>query len=196
MPEIFQLRVSLLDSNPLIWRKILVSKDTTFFELHHIFQIVMGWKNYHLFEFNVEGYRIAEIAEEEKASGYGDDQLLNSRTVTLKDLITKKDTFKYSYDFGDNWQHLIKVEDFLEKDNNLKYPICIDGQMNCPPEDCGGIGSFYASLEILKDKKHPEYKETAQWFGKSYNLEIFDKEKANLQLKKLAKYIANWNSSA
>ena len=42
MNEIIQLEVSLDNSKPLIWRQILVHKDTTFFELHHIIQICMG----------------------------------------------------------------------------------------------------------------------------------------------------------
>lgn len=195
MMEIIQLRVSLLQSKPLIWRQIHVSKETTFFELHHIIQIVLGWKNCHLFEFGLEGYRIGEIYDDGKIEDLGTNELIDSRTIALKDLITQKgETFKYLYDFGDNWEHLIEVEDFIEKDISLKYPICIDGQMNCPPDDSGGLRNYYASLEILKDKKHPEYKENTVWFGRTYDPEKFDKEKANRQLRKLRKYIVDWDS--
>jgi hypothetical protein len=195
MNDIIQLRVSLVDSNPLIWRQLLVSKDTTFFELHHIIQISMGWKNYHLFEFNLEGYRIGEIYEDFRLEGMGRDEVVDSRNISLKDIVThQNETFKYEYDFGDGWDHLITVENFQEKDDNLKYPICIDGQMNCPPDDSGGIHGFYNSMEILKDKKHPEYKENKVWFGRSYDMEKFEKEKVNRQLKKLKKYIKDWDT--
>jgi len=151
MQEIIQLKVSLLQSKPPVWRQILVHKDTTFFELHHIVQIAIGWDNYHMFEFDFEGYRIGELDEAE--DGYGSDQLLNSGTVTLSDIITEqKDTFKYLYDFGDNWKHQIKVEKFINIDPIIKYPACIDGQMNCPPEDCGGIDSFITAWKQLKTK--------------------------------------------
>ena len=178
---------------PLIWRQILVNKDTTFFELHHIIQIVMGWDNYHMFEFNLEGYRIGQVDEDEKSNGYGSDQLLDSTTVKLNDVIThQKDIINYLYDFGDGWRHQIKVEKLYDIDNNKKYPTCIDGQMNCPPEDCGGIGSFYDCLDALKDKAHPDHKEIAKWFKKKYDIEKFDKEKVNRKLKGLDKYIRKW----
>jgi hypothetical protein len=193
MQEIVQLNISLHESKPLIWRQILVHNNTTFFELHHIIQIVMGWKNYHMFEFNIEGYRIGEIDEEER--NYGSGKLLDANAVTLKDIITqKKDIINYEYDFGDGWQHQIKVDEFLSVSKSIKYPICINGQMNCPPEDCGGIHAFYNSLDILKNKTHEEYKEMYQWFPKKYDSEKFDIEKVNRQLKKLDQYISKWMS--
>ena len=151
----------------------------------------MGWDNYHMFEFDLEGYRIGELDENE--DGYGSDQMLDSTAVKLGDIITQqKDNFNYLYDFGDGWKHQIKVEKFHNADANVNYPICIDGQMNCPPEDCGGIGSFYYCIEVQKDKKHPEYKEIAQWFSKKYDPTMFDKEKINRKLKGLDKYIRKW----
>lgn len=193
MKEIIQLKISLEQSKPVIWREILLHKDTSFFELHHIIQIVMGWGNYHLFEFNLEGYRIGEVIEDEITNGFGSDQLLNAKEVKLKDVISDtKEFINYLYDFGDNWRHKIRVEKFLALDNSLKYPICINGQMSCPPEDCGGISSFYYYLDVLKDKMHPEFKEIKEWFPKKYDASKFDKEKANKKLEKLEKYITKW----
>lgn len=190
MQEIMQLKVSLLHSSPLIWRRLLVHKDTTFFELHHVLQISMGWENYHLFEFSLQGYRIGEIDEEEKSSGFGSDQLLDFTAVKLSDIVTgPNDVMTYSYDFGDGWKHRIEVEAFLSADKALHYPVCTAGQMACPPEDCGGIHSFYHCLDILKDKTHPEYNEIAEWFDKTYKPEKFDKEEVNHQLENLGAYI-------
>lgn len=192
MQQIIQLKISLTRSKPLIWRQILVSSGISFFELHHIIQIVMGWKNYHLFEFNLEGYRIGEIEEEEKSSGYGSDQVFNSRSIKLSDVITQpNDSLIYLYDFGDGWKHQVKVEQFRDIENEKMYPTCIDGQMNCPPEDCGGIGSFYHCIDVLKNKTDPEYKEISRWF-KKYDIEKFDKEKVNWKLKGLDNYIKKW----
>ncbi len=153
----------------------------------------MGWDNYHMFEFNLEGYRIGEVDEDEKDNGYGSDQVLDSTEVKLSAIITQqKDIINYMYDFGDGWRHQIKVEKFHNIDKVLKYPTCIDGQMNCPPEDCGGVGLFYHCIEVLKDKKHPNHKEIARWFSKKYDPEQFDKEKVNRKLKGLDKYIRKW----
>ncbi len=79
----------------------------------------------------------------------------------------------------------MKVEKFHGIDMVLNYPTCIDGQMNCPPEDCGGIGSFYHCIDVLKDKRHPDHKEVNQWFDKKNKPEQFDMEKINRKLKKL-----------
>ncbi len=186
MQEIIQLKISLAHSKPLIWRQILIHKDITFFELHHILQIVMGWSNSHLYEFNLEGYRIGEVDEEEKNNRYSSSEVFSSTTIKISELVTQpKDSINYLYDFGDDWKHQIKVEKFHGIDTVLNYPICINGQMNCPPEDCGGIDLFYHCIDVLKDKKHPDHQEVTRWFTKKYNPEQFDKEKINRKLKKL-----------
>jgi hypothetical protein len=193
MKEFIQLKISLNESNPLIWRQIQLHKDHTFFELHHINQITMGWQNYHAYEFNVEGYRIGTVIEEDKDLGYGTDSLLDAETTKLVDVITHiGDIIKYEYDFGDGWEHTLEVEGFLDADHHIIYPYCIEGGMSCPPEDCGGIHGFKNCLEILKDKKHPEYKDLKRWMPRGYDPTKFDNGKVNKQLVKLDKYIDKW----
>jgi hypothetical protein len=72
------------------------------------------------------------------------------------------------------------------------YPICIAGELACPPEDCGGIHGFYDLLEVMKDKKHPDYKDLRQWLPRGYDHQKFDMVKVNKQLDKLDRYIAKW----
>lgn len=57
----------------------------------------------------------------------------------------------YTYDFGDSWEHGIVLEKRLPVDPNMTYPVCTDGQLACPPEDCGGIPGFYDLVEALND---------------------------------------------
>ena len=193
MKSIIQLKITLQESNPLIWRRVLLTAESSFFELHHIIQIAMGWKNYHLYEFNIEGYRIGEISQDEKTEGYGSDQLLDSKTVKLTDIITEdNEAFTYEYDFGDRWLHLIEVEHFSEAEESKWYPICIDGQYACPPEDCGGIDSYYEYLTILKDKTHPDYKDLMDWFPRRFDPEKFDRSKTVTPLRNLDLYISKW----
>lgn len=195
MIEVLQLKISLQRSNPLIFRTILLKKETSFFELHHIFQIAIGWQNYHLFEFNLDGYRIGLIENSEKENGYGSDQVLDASTTLLSDILSvEKDSFNYTYDFGDCWLHDVSVSVVTKKNIKITYPQCSDGALNCPPEDCGGIDGFYEILHVIQDKKHPDYKETRQWVGKKYDPLLFDKDKINKQLKQIDKYIARWNS--
>ena len=193
MKDIIQMRISLQDSNPEIWRVIQVAENTTFFELHHIIQITMGWQNYHLFEFNLEGYRIGEVSEDFRFEGYGSDEVIDSKDTKLKEVISgPKDIINYQYDFGDDWEHRLQVQKFLAKDKAVVYPVCLEGEMRCPPEDCGGIYSFYEYLAILKNKKHPEHKEMVTWFPKKYDPAHFDIDAVNMQLQKLDKYIKKW----
>lgn len=193
MKDILQLTIKLDHTDPLIWRRILLKKETSFFELHHIIQIVMGWKNYHLFEFNLDGFRVGMIEENE--NGYGSNQLLDANKTLLSDILSLvEDRFMYNYDFGDGWLHEIALEKLIETEVKRVYPICIDGQLNCPPEDCGGINGFNDILQILENKEHPRYKEIRNWVGKNYDPEQFDTVKVNKKLKQLQKYISRWRS--
>ena len=194
MGDIIQLKITLQWTKPPIWRRVLLDKKTTFFELHHIIQIAMGWENYHLYEFKIDNCRIGEPNEE--FNYYEASKVLDASTVTLDSIITgTKEKFDYEYDFVDGWMHQIVVEQFLSLDSSIHYPICIAGKLNCPPEDCGGLGGFYHVLDIIKDKNHPEREEMLEWLGGQYAPEEFDKGKINNELKSLDKYIEEWNSN-
>jgi hypothetical protein len=184
MNDIIQLKISLQGTKPLIWRRVLVEKSTSFFKLHYIIQYAMGWENSHLFEFNVKGSRIGEPNEYDE--GFG-GELIDASRVTIGAMISgNKGTINYTYDFGDSWEHLISVEKILPNDANLKYPICIDGALSCPPEDCGGVWGFYDLLKTIENKKYPEYKDTLEWIGGKYDAEYFDKKLINVRLSKLS----------
>jgi hypothetical protein len=186
--QILSLKITLDKTNPDIWRRVLVSAALKFFDLHHIIQICMGWKNSHLFEFQVGDYKIGYIDPNEM-----EDDLANAGEVPLDLLLTKEGlTFTYLYDFGDYWKHTVEVEKILTKDEGKHYPVCTDGQLACPPEDCGGVPGFYTNLKILKDPKHPQYKSLKQWLGRGYNPEKFDINKVNKELPKFKKYRKDW----
>lgn len=40
---IYQIKVRLRDSKPPIWRRLLISSETTLPKLHDIIQAAMGW---------------------------------------------------------------------------------------------------------------------------------------------------------
>ena len=179
MDEIIQLKITLDKTKPAIWRRIQVERAITFFELHHIIQIAFGWKNYHLHEFDIDQHKIGASEDYMKNVPSTDEGVIDSRIVTLNLIVEPGEIFSYMYDFGDSWHHIITVEKFLPKEQEKKYPICLDGTLACPPEDCGGISGFYNMLEILKDTNHPEYRETKTWVGRNFDPSLFDKEKVN-----------------
>lgn len=193
MSEILLLKITLDSTNPVIWRRVLVPASVSFFDLHHIIQICMGWRNSHLFEFQVNGNKI----------GYTDpgealEDTANADDVTLELLITNAGitsegiVFTYLYDFGDCWQHTVTVEAIHEREIGKLYPVCIDGQLACPPEDSGGIHSFYESLAILKDPNNAEYKRLIRWLGRAYDPDKFDIDKVNKELPKFRSYMSQW----
>lgn len=193
MNEFIQLKITLQDSEPEIWRKIQVHKTTNFIELHNIIQIAMGWKNYHLFEFNSDDYRIGVPSEDFDDLETGTKEITDAIDIRLEDVVKKVgDKIEYEYDFGDGWIHEIIVEKYLEADKNNLYPICVDGKMSCPPEDCGGIHGYMNLLIIIADKTHPERKEMKEWLGRNFNPKKFDTTSVNKKLKDLDKYIRKW----
>ena len=91
--------------------------------------------------------------------------------------------FIYEYDFGDGWEHTIVLEKILPKKKNQYYPICVDGERICPPEDCGGSLGYEHLLEVIKDPEHEEFDELSTWLGNNFAPEEFDIKIVNELLK-------------
>jgi len=179
--DVYQLKVTLRGSKPPIWRRIQVGSDTTLPKLHRILQATMGWSNYHLHLFNIEGDDYSEPDPE-----YGDD-MLSERRVRLGDVIDAPGfKFIYEYDFGDSWRHDILVEDILPPEAGAHYPVCLAGKRACPPEDCGGIGGHAHFLEAIRDPQHEEHDELVEWIGGSFDPEAFDLDAVNRSLRKIS----------
>lgn len=189
-----QLKIILKNTNPDIWRRLIVESDISFFALHFAIQMTMGWENHHLFEFRIDDYSIGLPDDEFQDLN---EKLIDAREMTLDEALTGKvKKFSYMYDFGDSWDHEIIVEKILPRDKDADYPVCTDGKMECPPEDCGGITGYYHLLEILKDKKHPEHKEMLEWLGRKFDPLHFDVEHTNSFLEnmyELPMLQENWN---
>lgn len=183
--EIVQLKVALKKTEPLVWRRILVKSDVTFFELHHILQLTMGWENLHLYEFNVGEYHIGLPDEEFGDLGIS-SKMIDAREIRLHEIVssgTKK--FSYEYDFGDGWAHEISIEKSLSENPDFLYPYCVAGEMNCPPEGCGGISGYYELWEIMKNKTHPEHENMVEWLGEEYDPFEFDPEDVNFEMEEI-----------
>ena len=170
--SIFQLRIALRDIAPPVWRRVLVRSTATLAELHAILQDVMGWQNYHLWEFTIGTDQYE--APDPEATGR------DASKVKLKDLnIEVGDTFEYVYDPGDDWQHDIVLEDRLAAEPDLAYPVCTGGARACPPEDCGGPHRYAEVLEIMQKPEHPDFRETGEWLGEGFHPEAFDRRITN-----------------
>lgn len=169
--HILQLKVSLTGSKPLIWRRFLVPSEATFAQLSETIQDSFEWEGGHLHQFWTKGAygpdsRAIVNKNIEKLDVFGeeDENAADERKTKLNVLLNKVgDKVTYEYDFGDGWLHAVALEKIVERVQGEEYPRCIDGKNACPPEDCGGLGGYAHLLEILKDPKHPEYRDMREW---------------------------------
>ncbi|HTE18226.1 MAG TPA: plasmid pRiA4b ORF-3 family protein [Armatimonadota bacterium] len=170
-PRALELRITLAEIEPPIWRRVRVPDAYTLDQLHRVIQLVFGWLDYHLYDFRV-GERRFEAPHEEAE---GED----TTAVRLHDLALSKDArFTYTYDFGDYWVHEIVVQDVyvitpLDEDDERLLPMLYGGERAGPPEDCGGPGGYTEMLQALADPQHPEHGDYRLWSG-VYDPERFD----------------------
>ena len=125
MIEAIHIKISLDETSPSIWREVLVPKDISFYKLHHVIQLTMGWTNSHLFEFIIEGYRVGEVYD--NMEELDDDKVIDSKQTKLIDLVNETgEAFKYWYDFGDSWMHTIVIERVKDRIGKGGHSVNID----------------------------------------------------------------------
>jgi hypothetical protein len=188
---VYQLKVTLIDSEPPIWRRIQV-KDCTLDKLHDHIQTSMGWTNSHLHDFNVDGRR------------YGDPELMEENfeemnyrdsTITLLSGILPKDDkrfrFQYLYDFGDSWKHEVLFEGCPKPEKGQNYPLCVEGERACPPEDVGGTHGYAEFLKTIKDRDDEERVGMLEWADGWFDPDEFD---ATTATKSMWKGLPDWRT--
>lgn len=183
--SLYQLKVTLKNVKPPVWRRLLLSASATFWELHLAIQDSFGWADYHLHEFYL-GSPYDRKAQNIKIPYPDDDDFWDNGKEALDESITlladhlseKQPKATYIYDFGDNWEHQIVLEKELAFDPKKKYPQVIDGKRACPWEDSGGPWGYEDKIKIIKNKRHKEHKEIMEWVGieniNELDLESFD----------------------
>lgn len=177
LPKVYRVKVTLAETDPPVWRRLLIPADHNLGDLHHALQAVMPWQDYHLHQFLVG----KKIYGDPESDDFGSVTLDECR-MDLRSLVRKKiRKFHYEYDFGDGWEHLIEIEKVLPWDENTELPYCLEGARACPPEDSGGPWGYSEKVSILKDPKHPQHEELKEWMG-DFDPEKFDLASANARL--------------
>lgn len=133
----YQLHILLRKISTSIWCRVWVCTDSTIADPHYTLQLAMEWTDSHLNRFLIFGteYGVPHIG----GSCFSDD----SRQIQLADFrFLVRERFLYEHDFGDLWQHNIRVEriELIEPKNT--YPVCIRERWACPPEASGGPWGF------------------------------------------------------
>ena len=162
---------------PIIWRRIMIPSDIKLPKLHVVLLRTMGWMGGHLHEFLI-GERNFGMPDD----NYPEIGLEKEDRVTLIKALGGLKTFRYLYDFGDGWDHRIKVEKVLPPDPSLHSPICLDGANSCPPEDVGGVPGYIDFLEAVHDPNHDEHHDMLAWCGGQFDPTAFDTSQVNVWL--------------
>ena len=150
--------------------------------LHDIIQAVMGWFDYHLWEFTIGKQKYGLPMDDD----WGTRQRFAASKVRLRDVLKPiKTVIDYTYDFGDCWEHRLTVTDIRAGERGMSYPRYIGGQRNGPPEDCGGIPGFYELLEAIADPAHPGHVHAKKW-ARDYDPDTFDELPIKYALDRIA----------
>ncbi|MEU3453454.1 plasmid pRiA4b ORF-3 family protein [Micromonospora sp. NPDC006766] len=155
---IYQIKVGLRGARPPIWRRLEVPADVSLARLHELIQSAFDWDDSHLHVFETAygsfGRPNAELGHRAESR------------VTLEQVAPAAgDKLRYTYDFGDDWEHDIVVEKVLDRDASVAYPRCVGGRRAAPPEDCGGVRGYAELVEVLADPTHPEHGDRLDWLG-------------------------------
>jgi hypothetical protein len=180
--EVCTIRMELLDSDPLIWREVEVPTAITLKVLHEIIQIVMDWFDYHLWEFALGEQQFGPPMD----ADWGAGPRKEAAKVRLRDVLRpRKTVIGYTYDFGDNWEIRLTVDNVRQGEADQYYPRLVRGEWAAPPEDCGGIPGFYELLETLADPQQPDHAELREHFD-GYDPNLVDIPRMNFMLGRIA----------
>jgi hypothetical protein len=161
--SIVSLKVTLDHVEPLVLRRVEVPLSLRLDRLHTVLQIVMGFENCHLWAFRVRDVVWGPRAED---FGFG-PPTLSAAKATLADVVarTGAKTIKYTYDFGDDWEHTIKLGRVFEAETDVAYPPLAEAVGHGPIEDCGGPFGFMEFAAAINDPEHERHEELREWWG-------------------------------
>ncbi|MGE5287345.1 MAG: plasmid pRiA4b ORF-3 family protein [Micromonosporaceae bacterium] len=156
---VYQLKITLRGvSKPPVWRRVLVPADVTLRDLHEVIQQAMGWNDYHMHVFSTGRQ---EYGSPDPELGHASDG-----KVLLSQVLTGPgDRLRYTYDFGDDWEHDIVLEETRTAVPGETYRSCVAGKGACPPEDCGGAWGYAGLKEVLADPSHEDHQDMLEWLG-------------------------------
>jgi hypothetical protein len=160
------LTIDLVDVQPKVHRRITVPCDIRLDRLHLVIQEAMPWTNSHLYEMQIGG---CGWGEPDPDDGY--DGPMDAKKMTLAEALTDagRKTFSYIYDFGDGWEHKVKLEKTAPAIAGLPRIQLIEATGRCPPEDSGGPWGYMGKLRVLKDPSDEEHANVVEWMGENYD---------------------------
>jgi len=176
----YRVRIDLKGTRPPLWRRLELSSDLLLDELHGVIQEAFGWTDNHLHQFSSGQNPHSPEAElylcpfqvDEGDIGIPEEQ------VRLDEVLAEPgDKLYYEYDFGDGWEHVIKLETVSARTAPAPRAVCTDGRRDGPAEDCGGVYAYEltAAATDLDNPDHAEaVAELEHFFGGDIDPEALD----------------------
>ena len=174
-PNALQIRVTLAEIDPPVWRRLVVPWTWHLGDLHLVIQAAFNWWDYHLHEYRIGGLRYGDLNMGDDGGFAHDARLFEETEVRLCDFGREPGiAFTYVYDFGDDWCHIVELEQLVTLDVTPRFAACVGGARARPPEDVGGVSGYEGFLRIMADPADPEYSDTKRWCGNHFDPSWFD----------------------
>ncbi len=165
--KFLQLKITLVGSKPAIWRELVVPGNYSLFDLHVAIQDAFAWQDGHLHQYFTESPYQRNSRSKHIAIPMPElEDVIDERKEQLSAWFKKpNDTLWYEYDLGDSWMHEVTLKKIIPSHKTFKIPLLLDGERACPPDDCGGIGGYYALLETLANPASADHRDMLEWLG-------------------------------
>lgn len=163
-----QFLAVVVESDPLIWRRIQVAHTATWWDLHVALQDAFAWEDMHLHEFDLgpgkaEGRLRVGLPFEDAGMIRGWE-----RKVTA-DADAGLRTCLYHYDFGDDWQVALAYEGRVPPQVPFRWSRCVAGAQAAPLEDSGGVYNYQEMLAARLDARHPGHDDAREWLPDGFD---------------------------
>jgi hypothetical protein len=178
---ILQIKVSVGNVTPEIWRRIFVRSDATFAQLHLTLQSMMSWSNHYHYSFKAGGERYAPPQE----VGYEFGSRKSVKTKLFSIFGKNTTTMMYEYGFSKGWVVDLHLEGTLVNTGQATTVLCTEGARHGPAEDSGGPREYMEKVKILKSPGHNRYQEMKEAIGPRFDAEDFNLAKTNEKLRKI-----------
>jgi Plasmid pRiA4b ORF-3-like protein len=153
-----------------LWRRLELASDLFLDQVHEVIQVAFGWTDSHLHQFGsgpghygpeTEHY-LCPFQVEDGETGVPEEDMRLGEV-----LVDAGDKLFYDYDFGDDWQHTIKLEAVLPRRGSGPGAVCVAGRRDGPAEDCGGVCA-YELISAATDPANPDHTDAVAEFSSVY----------------------------
>ena len=176
-PTAHVFRVPLRHVEPEVWRRVVVASEMPLTKFATALERAMGWDSTHLRLFDVAGVLFGN-------TDHDAPHLINEKVARVSHVLPRVESLlRWDYDFGDGWEHDVVVKAIEPLNPKTKYPVVLDGERACPPEDVGGPPGYEELLRVLNDPTDDEHEHLVSWAPEGFDPAAFDVATANRRLR-------------